>query len=53
VITVACDTGCDSCIMMGAGKCDGPQCADGYYINANFLCTSQCPVIAMVLVSSS
>jgi len=36
---VACAEGCETCIMSGAGKCDGPQCADGYYLNSNFLCT--------------
>ena len=37
----ACAPGCDSCIMSGAGLCDGPRCNDGYYINSNKLCTSQ------------
>ena len=40
-IITACSAGCDSCIMSGAGFCDGPRCGDGYYINSNFLCTSK------------
>jgi len=40
-IDVACADGCDTCIMNGEGKCDGPRCEAGYYINANFLCTSE------------
>jgi len=42
VLTIAaCATGCDTCIMSGAGECDGPRCDAGYYITSNFLCTSK------------
>jgi len=40
-IVVGCASGCDTCIMSGAGNCDGPRCEPGYYINSNFLCTSK------------
>jgi len=40
-IVVECAAGCDSCVMSGAGNCDGPACEDGFYIDANFLCTSK------------
>ena len=40
-LIVACAPGCDTCIMSGANKCDGPRCDAGYYITSNFLCSSK------------